>query len=215
MRWVVLSNFFVVNTFFRDRKKKSKHLSQNSLHIGTAHRWLLLSKAICVLSDVRIWAVKEVVKFDVLEESLFPFIISNVSKSTISASLCWNWRIFHAIVVGTESHHFHGWAFSPWTAYRSAGAESGTVLRRGHLDCSMETKCTFEHLRDTLCLLLLFLLRHAALSKHFLKYHRKRLHSRGYKEMTWSSFSHLLVIAKIKIVKPEIYKQIKWLLWTV
>lgn len=104
MRWVVLSNVFVVNTFFRDRKK-SVNICLRMVSTQELHKdgYFYLSKAVCVLSDVRIWAVKEVVKFDVLEESLFPFIISNVSTSTISASLCWNWGIFHTI----------GWAFSP------------------------------------------------------------------------------------------------------
>lgn len=155
------------------------------------------------------------VKFGVFEGSLFPCIISNVSKSTISASLCWNWGIFDTMVAGIKSHHFHGWAFSPWTAYRTARVQSGTVLRLILPIVFLWILRATLSICETRCVYFSSFFWGTQFFQTLLKYHRKRFYLQGSKEMTWSSFSHFLVIAKIKFFKPKIYKQIKWPLWTV
>lgn len=40
-------------------------------------------------------------KFDALEECLLSFIINDFPKSTISASMCENWRTFQTMVVAS------------------------------------------------------------------------------------------------------------------
>lgn len=83
MRWSQAIPSQLINSSER-KKQNLKHLLQDALCSGIAHRRFLLSKAICVLDDLSIQAVKKVVEFDALEESLFPFIISNFPKSTVS-----------------------------------------------------------------------------------------------------------------------------------
>ena len=81
------------------------------------------------------------VESDALGESFFLFILSNFLKSAISASICYNWGLFHATANGIELHHFHGWDFSG-EGTQLLGEEPGAVLRLGCIYCFLDTYCT-------------------------------------------------------------------------
>lgn len=82
--------------------------------------------------------------FDALEESLFPFVITNFSESTVSISLCWNWGIFHTVVAGIKSDHFYGWACTSQDCLKITRRGAGTVFRRGSTYCFINTNCICE-----------------------------------------------------------------------
>lgn len=76
------------------------------------------------------------VEFDALEESFFPFIISNFPGSIISSSICQNWGVFHTVVAGIQLLSLLWLGFPPedWLDVTgSCRREPGTVLRLGHV----------------------------------------------------------------------------------
>ena len=144
------------------KKKKPKHLFQKGLRIGMARRWLLLPKASHLVNGLGMRVVKKGVRFDALAESLFLLITSNHCKRAISESLCWNG--FCPTLLG--KHQMQAPLF--WLGFPPLDGVPGQGPGRLGRSCDFrDTNRAFQFMWDTLRLLLLFLLRHTALSDGF------------------------------------------------